>query len=525
MTFRLYVRLIRLAGVCVRQGVFLRLCQAGISAVPAEQRFRLATLRGCIWMLRCFEKRRDSDLPQMDLAEMLTDLGPAYVKLGQFLATRPDIVGFVYARDLASLQDDMPCFPRALAVQRVEAEFHAPLSAVFSHFGEPVAAASIAQVQKAWIVSGSGKEQEVAVKILRPGIAARFAKDLQFFAGVAGFLDRNIAALGRLRLPAVIQTLARSVELEMDLRMEAAALSEMAENFAEEEGFRVPRVYWQQSSRQVLTMEWMEGIPLGDREALLAAGHDLPHLARLLVQSFLRQAIRDGFFHGDLHQGNLLVDSHGCLVAVDFGITGRLSLQERYFLAEILWGFLRRDYQRIADVHFEAGYVPPHQSREMFAQALRAIGESVFSQDAKDISMARLLAQLFEVTQQFAMETRPELLLLQKSMLVVEGVCRTLDPEFNMWTSSEPVVEEWMRKNMGSDGAMQGMTERLVLLNRFGVRMPEFFSCLETIVQREAQKELGSSRKKRWGFRKFLILFFCAVLLLFFAERNFPELF
>ncbi len=272
---------------------------------------------------------------------------------------------------------------------------------------------------------------------------------------------------------AVVETLARSVTLEMDLRLEAAALTEIGELMEDEVGFRVPYVDWQRTARDVLTLEWIDGIKLSRLDELRAAGHDLPLLAERLMQVFLRQAIRDGFFHADLHQGNLFVEADGTIVAVDFGIMGRLTKVERRFLAEILYGFLKRDYYRIAEVHREAGYVPAKHSTADFAQALRAIGEPIHRVSAKDISMARLLTQLFEVTEMFDMETRPELLLLQKTMMVVEGVCRSLDPDFDMWSASEPVLIEWAGRNMGPIGMLEDAAEGIGSLGRLITRLPE----------------------------------------------------
>ncbi len=274
----------------------------------------------------------------------------------------------------------------------------------------------------------------MAVKILRPGIERRFKSDLDAFFYAARKAESLSLEAQRLRPVEAVATLARSVAMEMDFRLEAAALSEMAENTREDADFRVPTVDWDRTAREVLTLEWIDGTPLNDRAALEAKGFDLPALGRKVIQSFLRHALRDGFFHADMHPGNLFVDDDGRLVAVDFGIMGRLGPKERRFLAEILFGFITRDYQRTAQIHFDAGYVPRQHSVESFAQAIRAIGEPIHNRTAEDISMAKLLMLLFEVTGLFDMRTRPELLLLQKTMVVVEGVGRTLDPKLDMWS-------------------------------------------------------------------------------------------
>ncbi|HZT25823.1 MAG TPA: 2-polyprenylphenol 6-hydroxylase [Pseudolabrys sp.] len=405
------------------------------------------------------------------LAAALTRLGPTYVKLGQFLATRPDVVGNDIARDLESLQDKMAPFPQAEAEAAVAAALDKPLTAVYASFGPAVAAASIAQVHRAE-VEEHGLRKPVAVKVLRPGIERRFRLDLAAFFFAARKAENFSLEAQRLRLVEVVSTLARSVAIEMDFRLEAAALSEMAQNTREDKGFRVPAVDWDRTAREVLTLEWIDGTPLHDHDALRAKGFDLPALGRAVIQSFLRHALRDGFFHADMHPGNLFVDDEGRLVAVDFGIMGRLGPKERRFLAEILWGFITRDYLRTAQVHFDAGYVPRHHSVESFAQAIRAIGEPIHNRTAEDISMAKLLTLLFEVTGLFDMRTRPELLLLQKTMVVVEGVARSLDPRLDMWSTADPVVREWIERNLGPIGKLEDAVEGAGEIGRFAAQVP-----------------------------------------------------
>jgi ubiquinone biosynthesis protein len=405
------------------------------------------------------------------LSAALTTLGPTYVKLGQFLATRPDVVGVALARDLESLQDKMAPFPQADAERAIAAAFDRPLREVFASFGAPVAAASIAQVHLAAVATPTGR-RSVAVKILRPGIEHRFKGDLDAFTFAARTAERLFAEVRRLRLVEVVETLRRGVAIEMDLRLEAAALSEMADNTREDPDFRVPAVDWDRTARNVLTLEWIEGTRLSDRAALEARGFDLAALARAVIQSFLRHALRDGFFHADMHPGNLFVDGDGKLIAVDFGIMGRLGAKERRFLAEILYGFITRDYLRTAQVHFEAGYVPPHHSVESFAQAIRAIGEPIHNRTAEEISMAKLLTLLFEVTGLFDMRTQPELLLLQKTMVVVEGVARSLDPKLDMWAVADPVVREWIERHLGPVGRIEGAAEGAAGVGRFLGEVP-----------------------------------------------------
>ncbi|HEX9237228.1 MAG TPA: AarF/UbiB family protein, partial [Xanthobacteraceae bacterium] len=337
---------------------------------------------------------------------------------------------------------------------------------LFASFGPPVAAASIAQVHRASVATATG-QRSVAVKILRPGVERRFHADLAAFTFAATHAENVSAEARRLRLVEVVDTLRRTVMVEMDFRLEAAALSEMAENTKADPDFRVPAVDWDRTSKEVLTLEWIDATPLSDRARLQAKGFDLPRLARALIQTFLRHALRDGFFHADMHPGNLFVDDEARLIAVDFGIMGRLGVKERLFLAEILHGFITRDYYRTAEVHFEAGYVPLRHSIEDFAQAIRAIGEPIHNRTAEDISMARLLALLFEVTGLFDMRTRPELLLLQKTMVVVEGVARSLDPKLDMWRTAEPVVREWMERHLGAAGKLESAALGAAEVGRF----------------------------------------------------------
>jgi ubiquinone biosynthesis protein len=442
-------RLMRAGFVFAREGVF-----AEVDASDTPLPLRLV-MRGA----RLIERRKAAASP-MHLSAAFIRLGPSYIKLGQFLATRKDVIGPRLARDLSYLQDRVPALPLEVARTILRESFGTAADALFLAIEPAVAAASIAQVHKAYIPDDGGLKP-VAVKLLRPDIAARFNKDLKTFHWVALQMERFVPATRRLKPRAVVETLARSVTLEMDLRLEAAALSEIADNTAQDHGFRVPLVNWDRTLRNVLTMDWIDGIPLNDHAALVEAGHDLAHLGNVMIQSFLRHAMRDGFFHADMHPGNLFAAADGAVVAVDFGITGRLDQQQQRFLAEVIHGFVQRDYRRIAQVHFEAGYVPAHHSLDDFATALRAIGEPIRGRSAEQISMGRLLAQLFEVTELFSMETRPELLLLQKTMVVVEGVGRSLNPHLDMWATAEPVAREWMEAHLGLAGQLSGAAKDL----------------------------------------------------------------
>ena len=450
--------------VFAREGVF-----AGIDTTLLPPPARAA-----VGLARLIE-RPASAVAANRIAAALTRLGPTYVKLGQFLATRPDVVGVALARELETLQDKMAPFAQAQAERAVAAALGKPLADLFTGFGGPVAAASIAQVHRA-AVTTCGGSRAVAVKVLRPGIERRFKVDLDAFTFAARNAEKISAEARRLRLVEVVETLRRSMGIEMDLRFEAAALSEMAENTRDDPDFRVPAVDWDRTARDVLTLEWIEATPLSDRATLEAKGFDLRRLARAVIQSFLRHALRDGFFHADMHPGNLFVDDAGELVAVDFGIMGRLGSKERRFLAEILLGFITRNYQRTAEVHFEAGYVPRQHSVESFAQAIRAIGEPIHNRTAEEISMAKLFALLFEVTGLFDMRTRPELLLLQKTMVVVEGVARSLDPKLDMWAVAEPVVREWIERNLGPVGRIEDAAQGAIEVGRVLGDMPQLLS-------------------------------------------------
>lgn len=442
------------------------------------------------------------------VAAALSSLGPSYIKLGQFLATRPDLVGPRRAFELKALQDRLPPFPAETAREIIRDNLGADVNQLFAEFGPPVAAASIAQVHKAKGPDG----RELAVKVLRPDVGKRFAADTASYYFAARLIERFSAEARRLRPVAAVRMLELSMKQELDLRMEAAALSEMAENTKGDPGFRVPKVDWERTSRDVLTTEWIDGTPISDVEALRAQGFDLVKLGDTVIQSFLRHAIRDGFFHADMHQGNLFVDRAGTLVAVDFGIVGRLGRKESMFLAEILYGFITRNYLRVSEVHFEAGYVPREHDPAVFAQAIRAIGEPIMDRPANQISMARLLTQLFEVTAQFDMQTQPQLLLLQKTMVVVEGVARTLNPNLNMWVTAEPVVRGWIERKLGpvgkleeASGSLGGLFTGLPMMLEDAKRATTMLSDMAATgglrLDRETTEQLArsQSRHARWN--------------------------
>ena len=428
---------------------------------------------------RAIERSDPGDRPQR-LSRALHRLGPSWVKLGQFLATRPDVVGADLAFDLETLQDRMMPFDEGQARARFEATTERRVETEFSEFSRPIAAASVAQVHRARRMRPRpGQGSDVAVKVVRPGVRRAFARDLETFYAIARLIERFVPPLRRLKPIAVTDMLAASARLEMDLRLEAAAFSELAENTRDDPGFRLPRIHWDLTGRDALTMDWVDGVKLNNVPGLEAAGHDRRLLATNLMQSFLRHTLRDGFFHADMHPGNLFAAPDGSIVAVDMGIAGRLSEDGRRYLAEILYGFIRRDYRRVAEVHFEAGYVPAHQDVASFSQAIRAVGEPIHGQRANEVSMANVLTLLFEITDLFEMETRPELILLQKTMVVVEGICRTLDPEFDMWTTAEPVVRGWIARNLGPGGTIKDVRRGLEAGRRILREAPAFAERLE----------------------------------------------
>jgi ubiquinone biosynthesis protein len=398
------------------------------------------------------------------LARALLGLGPSFIKLGQALATRSDLIGEAIADDLAELQDRMPPFPGDIARAIVAEELGRPLDELYQFFDDvPVAAASIAQVHFAVTTDG----REVAVKILRPGIELAFAGDLDLLRWIAEWVDRVAPSMRRLKPIEIVDTFAETVRMEMDLRLEGAAAAELRDNFAGDPDFRVPIVDWERTARRVLTTERVIGGRIDDVAALTAAGHDPDAILAKSAQAFFRQVFRDGFFHADMHPGNMFVTPDGALAPVDFGIMGRLDRSTRIFLAEMLRGFLTGDYHEVALVHFRAGYVPRHKSLESFAQACRSIGEPLMGKPLNEISVGRLLAQLFRVTETFEMETQPQLLLLQKTMVVAEGVGRRLNPAVNMWQLAEPLIAEWMRENRGPEARLgEGAAELARSLER-----------------------------------------------------------
>jgi ubiquinone biosynthesis protein len=411
--------------------------------------------------------------PTPDYASALVAIGPAAIKLGQALSTRPDLVGERAAENLSQLQDDLPPAPFHLIKQTIEQSFGAPLESLYSEFDEkPVGAASIAQVHRAVTAEG----REVAVKVLRPGIEEELAKAIETYEWAAAHAEAYGGEIQRLRPRLVVAQFRQWTARELDLQREAASASELRENMVAEPSYHVPDIDWRRTARRVLTMEWLDGIKLNDREALIAAGHDCHALAEILVRAFLRQAVVDGFFHADLHHGNLFAMPDGRIAAIDFGIMGRIDRRARVWLAEILYGLITGNYRRVAEIHFEAQYVPGHHSVEEFATALRAAGEPIRGLPVKDISVGRMLESLFSITRDFDMPTQPHLLLLQKSMVMNEGVASALDPDINMWETAEPFIREWIREELGPEAYY---ADRLIELVRAAKKVPELIQRLD----------------------------------------------
>ncbi|MEY8827839.1 2-polyprenylphenol 6-hydroxylase [Sedimentitalea sp. XS_ASV28] len=478
------VRLIRTGATLERTGAMNVVLDA--FEAPRALRF-LAHALGKPFMWLGY--KGDPEMPPATRA--LTALGPAYIKFGQVLSTRPDVVGDELAAQLRVLQDKLPPFSIDTARAAVERELGRPVSELFSEFSEPIAAASIAQVHKARLIDTN---EYVAVKVLRPGIERAFRKDIDAFYFAARIVDLFAPGARRLRPMEVIEHFDGVVRGELDLRLESAAASEFEANTRNDEGFCLPPIIWSLSARRVMTLGWADGVSLGDNPALDAAGHNRTDLSERVLRLFLLHALRDGYFHADMHQGNLKVASNGDIIAYDFGIMGHIDEYTRRVYAEILFGFIRRDYKRVAEVHFEAGYVPADKDVDEFARALRAVGEPIFGMDATQISMGRLLSYLFEVTERFGMETRTELILLQRTMVVVEGVARSLNPHTNIWEVARPVVEDYIKQSIGPTALLSDLGKTARVLARFGPRLP---GLVEAALIRQAS-DSEPARKSTW---------------------------
>src|SRR4029453_15338273 len=409
--------------------------------------------------------------PGERLALALSELGPAFIKLGQGLSTRSDLLGEQVAEDLTKLQDQLPAFSAFQARATIEEELGARIEDLYAQFDdEPVSAASISQVHYAVTVPDDEypEGRQVAVKVLRPGIEEAFKAELELLLWMAYLIERTTPRLKRLKPVEVVQTFAATVSVEMDLRLEAASAAELRLNFANDLSYRVPDIDWRRTAKRAMTQERLTGIPMEDGGGMLSAGLDVDDVLAKAAAAFFNQAFRDGYFHGDQHPGNMTVGYDGAIQVVDFGIMGRLSKRTRYFLADMLLAFLQRDYAKVSEVYVDAGYLPPVKSVEDFTLALRSIGEPIHGRPLHHISFARVPAQLFGVAENFQREVQPELLLLQKNMLMAEGVSRRLNPRLNIWTLAQPLIEQWMRDNRGPEARVtQVAEEALFIVRRF----------------------------------------------------------
>ena len=461
--------------------------------------------------------------PGEKLCLALQGMGTTFIKLGQFLATRPDIIGDEMAKDLEKLQDKVPAFDLYNAKKIIKKEIGEKQFNNIIEISEPIAAASIAQVHIAKI-KNENHEKYVAIKILRPDIEKLFNEELDALMLFAYIIENTISKTKRLKLVEIVHLLREITNIEMDLRFEAAAANELYENTKQDQGFNVPKIYWNYTTKKILTLDKVEGVSIREHQRLQESGVDLKKLAENLIQHFLNQAVRDGFFHGDMHQGNLFVDEKGNIIPVDFGIMGRLDKNNRKFLAEILYGFIKRDYTKVAEVHFQAGLVPQNTSKEEFAQALRSVGEPIFGQSIKDISGGNLLAQLFEITEKFNMPTQPPLLLLQKNMVVVEGVARKLYPETNIWDVSKPVLEGWLKSikspKASFDTALNTSAEIIKRIPDFPALMDRADYALKLMAEGKLSLGIGSNKSlemeqmKLKNFRNNIIIGFFGIVII-----------
>ncbi len=461
------IRLLRIAWVLARHGVL----------EPMETVAEAPTAATIARLTRRLRDPAVSGRWGQRLAAALVALGPSFVKLGQSIATRADLIGDEASADLTQLQDRLPPFPSPAARQTIEVELGQPVGDLFVTFDDaPIAAASIAQVHRATTADGT----EVAVKILRPGIEEAVARDLDLFSWVAETVERVLPWSRRFKPVEAVAVFRETVEVELDLRLEAAAASELAENFTGDDGFRIAEIDWDRTTRRVLTSEWIDGFRIDDAASLDAAGLDPTELLARSAGVFFNQVFRDGFFHADMHPGNMLVTADGTLVPVDFGIMGRVDMTTRHYLADTLTGFLMGDWRSVAEVHFRMGMVPAGKSVDLFTQAVRSVGEPLMDKPLNEVSVARLLGQVLRIAETFEMEAQPQLLLLHKTMVVSEGVGRQLNPNVNMWELARPLIETWMRENRGPEAQMARVAAEAL---RGLERLPDLVRAADQIIE------------------------------------------
>ena len=482
-TFYTFLRVIRTGWVLARHDAL----------VPSEYAKSVPMIVRTLGSLsRVFTLRNLSVNPGERLALALEKLGPAYIKFGQILSTRGDMLDPIFVEGLSRLKDKVPPFSMKAAEDTILKEWGVKWQDKLSTFSQPIAAASIAQVHKATLQSG----EVVAIKILRPNIHKRMRNDMDVLHMVAAIAESLIPSSKRLGPKKFVETADRAVMLELDLRLEAAAASELSEPAKETGLFNVPEIYWSYGSKNILVTEWIEGTSVSDKKILEKGKFNQKEIAKKVMQSFLACSFDYGVFHADMHEGNMIIGPKGQLWLVDFGILGRLAPAEQRFHAEILYGFLMRDYTRIAEVHFEAGYVPTHHSIEDFASALRSVGEPIFGQTAENVAMTKVLLQLFEITEIFDMQMQPQLIMLQKTMMQTEGVCRRLDPEFDMWEISRPVVEKSMQRELGPQGRINDLLRGLNKARRTLEILPDATKDIAALAKAWSNGEIDLSKNK-----------------------------
>jgi ubiquinone biosynthesis protein len=426
------------------------------------------------------------------IRKTLEDLGPIFVKFGQILSTRRDLLPEDIAGELALLQDRVAPFDGKLACTLVERAFHRPLGQVFARFdAEPLASASIAQVHAAALNSG----EDVVVKVLRPGIENVIRRDVSLLYTVAGLAERYWSEGRRLRPREVVAEFEKTIYDELDLLREAANASQLRRNFSDSGLLRVPEVYWPYCHRNVMTMERIYGIPVNDLDALRKAGVDLKALSERGVEIFFTQVFRHNFFHADMHPGNIFVSPEGQYMAVDFGIMGTLSVQDQRYLAENFLAFFRRDYRRVAELHVESEWVPASTRVDEFEAAIRSVCEPIFERPLKDISFGQLLLRLFQTARRFNMEIQPQLVLLQKTLLSIEGLGRQLYPDLDLWQTAKPFLERWMSEQVGAR-AFAGRLRHS--LPEWSERLPE----IPVLLHRTLQQAAGGKLRLQWESRE-----------------------
>ncbi len=402
--------------------------------------------------------------PKRNFEERLSmsfiELGPIYIKMGQTLSTRPDLLGEPLAKQLQLLQDKLPPFDSKIVKYKIESSFKKKIFELFSYFEEvPIAAASIAQVHKAKLING----QDVAVKILRPKIYHQYNKDIVFFEILAKLISKLVKKSQRLKPIEVVSVFKETMKLELNLKSEAAAGSRLYDNFIGDSNIHIAKIYWNLTTKDILTLEWISGVSVYDSKKIREFKLDPKNIAQKIAYIFFNQAFRDGFFHADLHPGNIIVKNDGTISLIDFGIIGILSENDRLAIAEILYSFFERNYKRVAEIHHKAGFIPINTNLEYFAQSCRAIAEPILSLQVKKISIGILLSQLFMVTKEFGMETQPQLLLLQKTMVVVEGIIQSLIPNTNMLELTAPWLKSWANKNISLEAKILRFIKTILL--------------------------------------------------------------